>query len=142
MKLLPNEDLLIQVTSLEKSIAFYKKLGLKEISPAEPQRFSLGHTKISFEKKSEYYIPKAGYARIGSFNLCLFMDKPLEEVQKDLERNQISPVTPILKTRGARGKISSLYLQDPDGYLVQLAYVPPKKAISFFPTDSELHYDE
>lgn len=142
MKLLPNEDLLIQVGSIEKSIEFYKKLGMKEIKGQEGHRLGLGNTKISFEKKSEYYIPRAGYDRIGSFNLCVFTEKPLEEVKKELEKQGISPVTPILKTRGARGKISSLYLEDPDGYLVQLSYVPKKKAIPFFPTDSELHYDE
>ncbi|MBQ8919612.1 MAG: VOC family protein [Acidaminococcaceae bacterium] len=57
----------------------------------------------------------------GSLDLCFETEDDIEEVYAELQRKNAPLVTGIVNRNGAKGKMHSVYLRDPDGNLVELA---------------------
>jgi catechol 2,3-dioxygenase-like lactoylglutathione lyase family enzyme len=118
------DHLVLTVADAAKTIDFYVRgLGMKE------ERFgggrlalSFGRQKINVHVASEAPIlPRAAHPAPGSADICLIAAIPLEDVEAHLKREGFAiELGPVPRT-GATGPITSLYLRDPDGNLVEVS---------------------
>ena len=119
------DHLVLTVSDIDKAITFYTHiLGMKEVHFGK-QRIALrfGNQKINLHQPDTPTSPKAKHPTIGSADLCLIVDTPLEAVIQELAEKNISHIEGIVERVGTTGKLRSLYLYDPDGNLVELANI-------------------
>ena len=114
------DHIVLTVTDIEKSIAFYKRvLKMKDIVFANGRRaLRFGNQKINLQLLGE---ETRNHAAVGSGDLCLITEWRIQDVIQQLKNEQIEILEgPILKS-GATGKITSVYFTDPDRNLVEVS---------------------
>lgn len=123
------DHLVLTVADIEVTCAFYRDvLGMEPVTfqPATgaPRRaLVFGAQKINLHAAAREFEPKAGHPTPGSADLCFLSDTPLTDWQDHLSAQAV-PVEagPVART-GARGPITSLYIRDPDGNLIEISNV-------------------
>ena len=116
------DHLVLTVADLEATVAFYERIGMRS-ELFDGGRFALhfGSQKINLHAAGAEIEPHARLATPGSADLCLIVDAPLEQIERDLRDAGIAiELGPVPRT-GATGPIRSLYVRDPDGNLIELA---------------------
>jgi len=123
MKFLGIDHIVLTVASIEKTLQFYCGiLGMKEITFGNARKAILcGHQKINLHEIGKEIEPKAGKASPGSADICLITDTSLNQVQEILQENGIEIIEGPIERTGAKGKILSLYLRDPDKNLIEIS---------------------
>jgi catechol 2,3-dioxygenase-like lactoylglutathione lyase family enzyme len=118
----------IVLTTRDKDacIRFYTGvLGMELVrfrTPTEERlALSFGAQKINLHEWGREFMPRAHVAVPGSLDLCFIASVSLEEVIRKLEAHVIPILEgPVAKT-GARGRIRSVYVRDPDLNLVEIS---------------------
>ena len=121
------DHLVLTVVNIDVTLAFYRDvLGMvpDAFTPAgEAPRWALefGHQKINLHLAGKEFDPKAQLPTPGSGDLCFLSETPLSTWQSHLTARGV-PIEegPIART-GATGPLTSLYLRDPDGNLIEIA---------------------
>ena len=80
-----------------------------------------GDQKINLHVAGKEYEPKAKIPTPGSADLCFLIVDKLATVIDRLHDYGISIVEGPVRRTGATGAISSVYVRDPDGNLIELA---------------------
>ena len=57
----------------------------------------------------------------GSLDLCFLADRPLEQVIAHIQRSKVAIEEGPVERTGARFRIRSIYVRDPDGNLVEIS---------------------
>lgn len=126
------DHLVLTVQSLQTSVKFYESvLGMRHTtfssgegaSKTERHALVFGNQKINLHVKGREFEPKAEKAQPGSADLCFLVDEDVEMVAARL-RNQRADVEfleggGVVERSGARSKLRSVYVRDPDGNLVE-----------------------
>jgi catechol 2,3-dioxygenase-like lactoylglutathione lyase family enzyme len=82
------------------------------------QALRFGNQKINLQLPGE---ETRNHAAVGSGDLCLITEWPIQDVIQHLKNEQIEILEgPILKS-GAMGEITSIYFTDPDRNLVEVS---------------------
>ncbi len=123
MKIERIDHVVLTVRDIAATVAFYT-----DVLGMEVERFGGGRTalkfgrqKINLHQAGREFEPKAAAPTPGSADLCLISAVPLETVGRHLaERGVAVEVGPVGRT-GATGQISSVYIRDPDGNLVEIS---------------------
>jgi catechol 2,3-dioxygenase-like lactoylglutathione lyase family enzyme len=118
----------IVLTTRDKDacIRFYTEvLGMELVrfrTPTEERlALSFGAQKINLHEWGREFTPRAHVAVPGSLDLCFIASVSLEEVIRKLAAHVIPILEgPVAKT-GARGRIRSVYVRDPDLNLVEIS---------------------
>jgi len=118
----------IVLTTRDKDacIRFYTEvLGMELVrfrTPTEERlALSFGAQKINLHEWGREFMPRAHVAVPGSLDLCFIASVSLEEVIRKLAAHVIPILEgPVAKT-GARGRIRSVYVRDPDLNLVEIS---------------------
>ena len=108
---------------MARSIAFYVDvLGMTETTFG-PDRKALmfGSSKINLHQRGREFEPKAAAPTPGSADVCLIVDDALELVVAELAASGIAIEEGPVQRTGAQGPITSVYVRDPDGNLVELS---------------------
>jgi len=121
------DHLVLTVRDIEASAQFYERaLGLEreffrgpEGQPRHALRF--GRQKINLQDRSTDTPTKASTPTFGSGDFCLIAAAPLDEVIAHLRAEGIALVAGPVPRRGALGPMRSIYFNDPDGNLVEVA---------------------
>lgn len=124
------DHLVLTVRSIPKTVTFYTQhLGMKheKFDTHTGQRHALkfGDQKINLHESGKEFEPKAQSVQPGSGDLCFLTDENVENVKKhfDVEKIEVLEGGKVVDRTGARGKLRSVYVRDPDGNLVE--YVSP-----------------
>ncbi len=119
------DHVVLTVTDVERSCAFYEKLGMQRVMFGEGRvgvSFGLGgRQRIHFHEVGRVIQPRAGRATVGSADFCLISASDVESVRNRLGALGISPELGPVQRNGAAGPIVSFYLRDPDNNLVEIA---------------------
>ena len=122
MYILGTDHFVITTKNVEACLRFYTEtLGMK--LKETDGRFSLwfGSQKINIHKRPAEFLPAAAHPLPGSLDLCFEIEDDIETVLSELKSKNASLVTDIVERNGAKGKMRSIYLRDPDGNLIELA---------------------
>ncbi|WP_142830036.1 VOC family protein [Planococcus soli] len=117
------DHLVLTVTSIEKSCAFYEKvLGMEIVRFGEGRTaLTFGQQKINLHEAGNEFMPKAARPTVGSGDLCFITETALPVMMEHLAASGILVEEGPVKRTGARGEIDSLYIRDPDGNLLELS---------------------
>ncbi|WP_114454742.1 VOC family protein [Halopolyspora algeriensis] len=117
------DHLVLTVTDVDRAVDFYERiLGMEAVTfPGDRRAVRLGHQTIKLHAASELVEPTATHPVPGAANLCLVTNNAISEVQEHLRANDVRIEEGPVSRTGTDGSITSLYLQDPDGNLIELA---------------------
>jgi catechol 2,3-dioxygenase-like lactoylglutathione lyase family enzyme len=117
------DHLVLTVADVERTVLFYTVvLGMEAVTFDDGRRaLAFGDQKINLHEAGREIDPKAARPTPGSADLCLIADALPDEIAKWLSiRGVAIEEGPVMRT-GARGVITSFYLRDPDGNLIEIS---------------------
>ncbi|RKT82165.1 Catechol 2,3-dioxygenase [Saccharopolyspora antimicrobica] len=117
------DHLVLTVADVDRAVQFYEQiLGMTPVTfPGERRAVSFGGQTIKLHAASELVEPTATHPVPGSANLCFVTTNALSEVQEHLRANDVRIEEGPVSRIGSAGPITSLYLRDPDGNLLEIA---------------------
>jgi catechol 2,3-dioxygenase-like lactoylglutathione lyase family enzyme len=117
------DHLVLTVADVQRSLEFYERaLGMTPVVFGEG-RYALqfGDSKINLHRAGQEIAPHALRPVPGSADLCLIAATPLSRVIEHLHAQRIAIVAGPVTRTGARGELTSVYLHDPDGNLIEIS---------------------
>lgn len=117
------DHLVLTVADIQRTVDFYTKILGMTAKIFADNRIALhfGQQKINIHQYGQEIKPNAKNATVGSADLCLLTDTPLNQVIADLQENNVVIIEGIVSRTGANGKIQSIYINDPDGNLIEIS---------------------
>ncbi len=117
------DHFVLTVRSVETTCDFYSRVLGMEVEEFEGGRRALefGRQKINLHQAGKEFEPKAEQPTPGSGDFCLITDVPLERVAEHIRSCGVEIIEGPVSRTGATGGISSIYLRDPDGNLVEVS---------------------
>ena len=117
------DHLVLNVADIETSCEFYVRvLGATAITFGDNRRaLQIGAQKINLHPPVHRYSPVAHHPHRGSADLCFLTDTSLALWQTHLEAQGVAILLGPVARTGAMGPLTSLYLHDPDGNLIEIA---------------------
>lgn len=117
------DHVVLTVEDVDRAVEFYATAlgGAAETFDGGRRAVSFGDQKINFHPAADVYAPHADRPTPGSGDLCLVVDDSPEAIRRDLRDRGVEVVHGPVEKTGARGRMESVYVRDPDGNLVELA---------------------
>jgi catechol 2,3-dioxygenase-like lactoylglutathione lyase family enzyme len=110
----------LTVRDIDNAVAFYTRvLGVEAVTFAQGRRaLQIGDQKINLQVLGQ---EQRNNAAIGSGDLCLVRETADADVLAHLATQGVEVVEGPVTKSGSRGPIVSIYFNDPDGNLIELA---------------------
>lgn len=127
MKVASLDHLVLTVADPEATARWYAEaLGMRveTFHPADGTTrtaLAFGAQKINLHRAGAEFEPKAARPVPGSADLCFLTETPLTEWQAHLVALGVAVEEGPVPRTGATGPITSLYVRDPDGNLIEVA---------------------
>ena len=120
------DHLVLTVADPKATARFYEALGMEarsfEAADGSVRRaLFLGAQKINLHVAGAEFAPHARVPAPGSADLCILMEGTVEGIAEALAEADIAVEQGPVERSGATGPITSLYLRDPDGNLIELS---------------------
>lgn len=117
------DHVVLTVKSIEASLHFYCAiLGMQEVTFGNNRKAILcGAQKFNLHEMGKEFEPKAAHPIPGSLDICLIVKTPLVDIIEHLQKHHIKIIEGPVERTGARGKILSVYIRDPDLNLVEMS---------------------
>ncbi|GCE10496.1 VOC family protein [Tengunoibacter tsumagoiensis] len=117
------DHLVLTVRSIAMTCSFYARVLGMEVVETEPGRKALkfGDQKINLHEVGRELELRAHQPIPGSADLCFITRMPLQDVIAHLHACNVELIAGPIQRMGARRKIYSIYLRDPDYNLIELA---------------------
>ena len=115
------DHVVLTVRDIDTSVAFYQRvLRMDAVTFAEGRRaLTFGSQKINLQTLGQEV---RNHACIGSGDLCLITDWQPNQVLDHLVKEGVAVVQGPVSKSGARGPITSVYFNDPDGNLIEVSH--------------------
>ena len=114
------DHLVLTVRDIDRAVAFYKRvlrLGVDEFADGR-KAITFGNQKLNLQTLGQ---ETRNHAGIGSGDVCFVSRWTVDAVLTHLGNEAVEVVEgPVTKT-GALGPITSVYFNDPDGNLIEIA---------------------
>ena len=121
MKITGIDHLVLTTSNLEACLKFYGEvLGLEAVHRDGRYALHFGSSKINIHTRPAEFLPATRHPQAGSLDICLVADEPIEEIRQEFLAKGIPLEQDVVERHGARGKLKSIYLRDPDGNLVEI----------------------
>jgi catechol 2,3-dioxygenase-like lactoylglutathione lyase family enzyme len=123
LKVLALDHFVLTVRDLEATVDFYTRVLGMAVRAFEGGRLALrfGSQKINLHESGSEFQPHARRPQPGSGDLCLLVEGGLEEWLEHPEDQGVEVVEGPVARTGALGPMTSIYVRDPDGNLVELS---------------------
>ncbi len=120
------DHLVLTVADLDKTSGFYQRvLGMRPVTFGTGRRaLEFGTSKINLHQAGQEITPHAARPLPGSADLCLITTTPPGQVLAYLGAQGVPAENGPVSRTGARGPITSIYIRDPDGNLIEIASYP------------------
>jgi catechol 2,3-dioxygenase-like lactoylglutathione lyase family enzyme len=117
------DHFVLTVADIGATCNFYNKvLGMEVLTFGDGRKaLGFGEYKINLHQRGREFEPKATRPTAGSGDFCLTTVTPLDHVIADLKAAGIPVELGPVERTGARAKLLSVYLRDPDGNLVEVS---------------------
>jgi len=117
------DHLVLTVRDVEATVAFYARvLGMQPVSFGAGRRaLAFGQQKINLHPAEAPLMPYAARPTPGSADLCLITSTPIPELMAHLKSVGVAIEEGPVSRTGAVGPITSVYLRDPDGNLIEVS---------------------
>jgi catechol 2,3-dioxygenase-like lactoylglutathione lyase family enzyme len=121
------DHLVLTVASIEAAAEFYTRvLGMGVVTfGAGRTALTFGTSKINLHEAGKEFEPKARRPTPGSADICLIVEDGIAEVMAELTAAGVGTEEGPVPRTGATGPITSCYLRDPDGNLIELSNYGP-----------------
>ncbi|MFT4171369.1 MAG: VOC family protein [Rhodocyclaceae bacterium] len=118
------DHLVLTVADIDATCRFYADvLGMRIVTFGSGRKaLAFGQQKINLHQAGHEFTPKAAHPTPGSADLCLIAATPLADVVSHLHECGITIEEGPLPRTGATGPITSIYVRDPDGNLIELSH--------------------
>lgn len=120
------DHLVLTVKDLDATVQFYESvLGMKHTSFAsggqERHALVFGAQKINLHVSGREFEPKAQNVQPGSGDLCFLVEDGVDDVARRLHEAGVEVLEGggVVSRTGAKAKLRSVYIRDPDGNLVE-----------------------
>jgi len=122
MEILALDHLVLTVADVEATVRFYEQLGMRrEVFGEGRVALRFGQQKINLHQRGAELRPNAARATPGSADICFLVADPVEDVLAALGSAGIEIEEAPVTRHGATTTLTSLYVRDPDGNLVELS---------------------
>lgn len=118
------DHLVLTTQDPEACAAFYQALGFRLHQGEGRMELFSGEFKINVHFLGRELEPKALRVQPGSADLCFQVEGTLSQWEAHLETQGIPVELGPVPRHGVQGEMTSLYLRDPDGNLVELCQYP------------------
>ena len=117
------DHIALTVTSLDAAVDFYTRvLGMREASSGPGQRaMTFGDKRINLNSAATASEPQPQHPTPGSADLCLITPSPLEALVAHLAAVGVKIEEGPVRAEGANGLVTSVFIRDPDGNLIEVA---------------------
>lgn len=118
------DHFVLTVDDIDATCEFYGDgLGATVVTFGAEDRTALdfGDQKINLHEAGQEFDPHARSPTAGSGDFCLVSELAVDEIVDRLDGRGIEIVHGPVEKHGARGRMRSVYVRDPDGNLVELA---------------------
>jgi catechol 2,3-dioxygenase-like lactoylglutathione lyase family enzyme len=117
------DHVVLTVADVERSVRWYVEvLGTQAVAYGQGRRaVHLGSSKINFHASGDgSATPVAARVQVGSADVCVVVPGPVADVLAHLAAVAVPVEAGPVRRTGARGPMTSVYVRDPDGNLVEL----------------------
>ena len=122
MRISAMDHFVLTTQNIEACLRFYMEtLGMEKRETNGRLSLWFGVQKINIHTRPAEFMPAAEHPVPGSLDLCFEIEDDIEAVLAELKSKNAPLVTGIVERNGAKGKMRSVYLRDPDGNLIELA---------------------
>ena len=116
------DHIVITTQDLAQCLAFYEGvLGMEHRERDDRHALHFGNAKFNIHVQKGEFQPAAKHPTCGSLDLCLIADGSIDDIRRELEAKGAPIELGIVERTGAKGRIDSIYLRDPDGNLVEIS---------------------
>jgi catechol 2,3-dioxygenase-like lactoylglutathione lyase family enzyme len=117
------DHLVLTVADLDATTRFYEQvLGMEHrVSGEGRHALHFGAQKINLHRQDHTFEPKAALPTPGSADLCFLTDLSVERFLAHLKQHSVEPIEGPVSRQGARSRLLSVYLRDPDANLIEVA---------------------
>jgi catechol 2,3-dioxygenase-like lactoylglutathione lyase family enzyme len=118
------DHLVLTVADIDATCDFYRRvLGMErvEFGPEPRVALAFGEQKINLHQAGAEFEPKAMHPAPGSADLCFITTGSMEDLIVQLKSSGIEITEGPVPRTGALGPMTSVYLRDPDGNLIEIA---------------------
>lgn len=121
------DHLVLTVADIPATLHFYSgTLGMRsaafEVADGSKRwALFLGQSKINLHQQGREWEPKARAPTPGSADLCFLSETPIETWQSHLQSLEVVIEEGPVARSGATGPITSIYIRDPDGNLIEIS---------------------
>jgi catechol 2,3-dioxygenase-like lactoylglutathione lyase family enzyme len=117
------DHLVLTVGNIHATVFFYTRaLAMEEVISGDGRvALHFGGQKINLHPTDEAINPRAGNPQPGSADLCFLTTTPLDAVIRHLQNQGVPIIEGPVRRNGAAGPLSSIYIRDPDGNLIEVA---------------------
>lgn len=118
------DHLVLTVTDLQATLDFYTGVcGMSHTTFGDGrQGLVFGDHRINLHVWGSEIEPRASLATPGSADLCFLVDAEPDEIAARLHELRVPVEQGPVQRHGATGPITSFYVRDPDGNLVELSH--------------------
>ena len=130
MNIVRLDHFVLTVNDIDETVQFYTTvLGFEpEIfvsGGVERIALKFGQQKINLHQVGSEFKPGADRPLSGTGDFCLITDTPLQEVTRELGSLGVEILLGPVSRTGARGKLRSVYVRDPDNNLIEISNSVP-----------------
>lgn len=116
------DHLVLYAEDIPATVAFYERVGASvETFAGGRTALRFGNCKINLHPADEPYELHAAAPESGTADFCLVVTTPIDEVVAQLNVAGIDIIEGPVEKHGACGPMTSVYVRDPDGNLVEFA---------------------